>query len=139
MVSRQYATRTDSTMITPSVADLSSWQVRRVFDAWHLSGLAGDHLEISGQPIYGPISFMEALRDCGAKGALVSRYKGLGEMNAEELWETTMDPAQRSLHRVRVADIEKAEATFGDLMAENVAARRKLIEDICGGDNQINI
>ncbi len=120
-------------------ADMASWQVRRVFDAWHLSGFAGDALEIAGQPVHGPISFMEALRGTGAKGAQVSRYKGLGEMNAEELWETTMDPARRSLHRVRIEDIETAEATFGDLMADNVSARRKLIEDICGGDSRIDI
>jgi len=119
--------------------DLNAWQVRRVFDAWHLSGFAGDEMEISGQPVHGPISFMEALRATGAKGAQVARYKGLGEMNADELWETTMDPTRRSLHRVRIEDAEMAEMTFSDLMADNVAARRKLIEDICGGDNRIDV
>ena len=120
-------------------ADFSSWQVRRVFDAWHLSGFAGDPMRISGQKVHGPISFMEALRATGAKGAQVSRYKGLGEMNADELWETTMDPDRRNLHRVKVEDAERAEATFSDLMADNVSARRKMIEDICGSDNPIDI
>jgi DNA gyrase subunit B len=122
-----------------SRADLTAWQARRVHDAWHVSGLAGDDLEIGGTPVFGPMSFMDALRASGARGAQVSRYKGLGEMNAGELWETTMDPARRSLHRVRIEDLEVAESTFGDLMADNVAARRKLIEDICGGDAEINL
>lgn len=122
-----------------SRADLTAWQVRRIHDAWQVSGLSGETIEIMGQPIHGPISFMEALRASGARGATVSRYKGLGEMNADELWETTMDPTRRSLHRVKIEDAERAETTFGDLMADNVAARRKLIEDICGGDSRIDI
>ena len=119
--------------------DLMAWQVRRISDAWSASGLADDRLAIGGEPVHGPLSFMTALRAAGSRGALVSRYKGLGEMNPEELWETTMDPARRSLHRVRIEDAAAAETTFGDLMADNVAARRRLIEEICGGQNRIDV
>ena len=120
-------------------ADLGAWQVRRILDAWHVSGLAGDALQISGETVHGPVTFLAALRSSGARGAAVSRYKGLGEMNPEELWETTMDPARRRLNRITIAAAEAADRTFGDLMANNVAARRRLIEDICGGDRVLDI
>ena len=115
-------------------ADLAAWQVRRINEAWHGTGLAGLTMEISGMPVQGPLSFMEALRASGARGAVVSRYKGLGEMNPEELWETTMDPARRTLKRIQIEDAEAAETTFSDLMADNVAARRRMIDEICGAD-----
>jgi DNA gyrase subunit B len=76
---------------------------------------------------------MEAIRKVGTKGAQVSRYKGLGEMNPNELWETTLDPAVRSLYKVEVGDAEAAETIFSDLMADNVSARRALIEKMCAG------
>lgn len=58
----------------------------------------------------------------------ISRFKGLGEMNAEELWETTMDPARRMLKRVTVDDIEEASNMFDILMGENVAPRKRFIQ-----------
>jgi DNA gyrase subunit B len=76
---------------------------------------------------------MEALRAVGSKGAQVSRYKGLGEMNPSELWETTLDPSVRALYRVDVLDAATAETIFTDLMADNVSARRALIEKMCAG------
>jgi DNA gyrase subunit B len=82
---------------------------------------------------------MDALREIGQKGAIVSRYKGLGEMNPDELWETTMDPTKRTLHRVRIEDCEMAEKIFSDLMADNVSARRALVEKMCAGDAQIDL
>ncbi len=122
-----------------SRADLTSWQVRRVLEEYHTTGFAGDDIVIGGKPVYGPLSFMEALRQIGQKGAAVSRYKGLGEMNAEELWETTMDPSVRTLHQVRIGDAEAANAIFSDLMADNVSARRALIEEMCAGDETLDI
>ncbi|HLX83354.1 MAG TPA: DNA topoisomerase (ATP-hydrolyzing) subunit B [Terriglobales bacterium] len=65
----------------------------------------------------------------GRKEYMVQRYKGLGEMTAEQLWETTMDPERRTLLQVRLEDIAETETIFTTLMGEDVEARRKFIED----------
>jgi DNA gyrase subunit B len=65
----------------------------------------------------------------GRKDYTVQRYKGLGEMTAPQLWETTMDPERRTLLSVRLEDIAECETIFTTLMGEDVEARRKFIED----------
>jgi DNA gyrase subunit B len=65
----------------------------------------------------------------GKKVYTVQRYKGLGEMTAEQLWQTTMDPERRTLLEVKLEDIAETEAIFSTLMGEDVEARRKFIED----------
>ncbi|MDG2291679.1 MAG: DNA topoisomerase IV subunit B, partial [Phycisphaerales bacterium] len=69
------------------------------------------------------------LRNVGRRNIDLKRFKGLGEMNPEELWDTTMDPAQRTLLKVTMDDASKADELFSTLMGENVELRRTYIED----------
>jgi DNA gyrase subunit B len=71
---------------------------------------------------------LPAIRKLGERGLTITRFKGLGEMDADELWETTMNPAQRTLLQVRMDDAHKAEEIFRVLMGDQVEPRRDFIE-----------
>ena len=71
----------------------------------------------------------EYIKEAGSRGYDKTRYKGLGEMNSEQLWQTTMDPERRTLLEVKLEDIAASETIFSTLMGEDVEARRKFIED----------
>jgi len=79
-------------------------------------------------PISGPVGLVEAVMDLGRRGIEVQRYKGLGEMNPDQLWETTLDPDARALLQVKVSHADLAEETFSTLMGDLVEPRREFIQ-----------
>jgi DNA gyrase subunit B len=80
-------------------------------------------------PIYGPVGLFEAVMAVGRKGISLQRYKGLGEMNPEQLWETTLDTDVRSLLQVKIKEVDEADDIFTKLMGDVVEPRREFIQD----------
>ena len=79
--------------------------------------------------IRSPSQLLKAIFDAGTKGLALSRYKGLGEMNPEQLWETTLDSEVRSLLQVRIRELDEADDLFAKLMGDIVEPRREFIQD----------
>ena len=114
----------------------------RSSEARRLDGMVGDlqqhyahhgRLQVGGaaEPvtITGPSALVEAVFGQGRRGIAISRYKGLGEMNPDQLWETTLDPNVRSLLQVRVPHAQEAEEIFSTLMGDVVEERRSFIQE----------
>lgn len=109
-------------------------------DARKLTQLA-DHLaEVYGEGgilrrkgtetlIHGPMNLLEAVYDAGRKGINMQRYKGLGEMNPEQLWETTLNTDVRTLLQVKIGELDEADEIFSKLMGDIVEPRREFIQD----------
>jgi DNA gyrase subunit B len=80
-------------------------------------------------PVYGPSTLLEAVYDAGRKGISMQRYKGLGEMNPEQLWETTLNTDVRTLLQVKVGELDEADEIFSKLMGDVVEPRREFIQE----------
>jgi len=109
-------------------------------DARHIDQMTPRLNEIYGTPptlrrkeeeheMSGAVALLDAIFAVGRKGISMQRYKGLGEMNAEQLWETTLDPNVRSLLQVKVNDATDADGLFSRLMGDEVEPRREFIQD----------
>ena len=83
----------------------------------------------SKETIDGPTKLSELIQQIGKKGVAVNRYKGLGEMNPDQLWETTLDPNQRTLLQVKINHSEEAAEVFSTLMGDVVEPRRDFIQE----------
>jgi DNA gyrase subunit B len=79
--------------------------------------------------IHGPTSLFESVIGTGRKGVTLQRYKGLGEMNPDQLWETTLDVNARSLLQVKIKEVDEAEDIFTKLMGDVVEPRREFIQE----------
>ena len=109
-------------------------------EATHLNGAAERLQRLFASPavliakeresqVYGPSSLAKAIQEEGRRGLSTQRYKGLGEMNPEQLWETTLDPEARTLLQVKIAHAEEAGEVFSTLMGDEVEPRRNFIQD----------
>ena len=108
-------------------------------DALRLDGFAAELQGVYGKPpvfhrkdqsvvISGPRALLDQVFEAGRKGIALQRYKGLGEMNPDQLWETTLDPNVRSLLQVRINEAAEADDLFSRLMGEEVEPRREFIQ-----------
>ena len=115
-------------------AVVRSSDARRLLDeAPHLQKLYLGHGMLSVKEkdhiVTGPVSLVDTVMDIGRRGVGMQRYKGLGEMNPEQLWETTLDPNVRTLLQVKVSQLDDAEEVFSTLMGDIVEPRREFIQN----------
>jgi DNA gyrase subunit B len=115
-------------------AVIESSEARRLnARAGTLQQLYGKHgtltVKDKAYPITGPVALVDTVSMLGRKGVAIQRYKGLGEMNPEQLWQTTLDPNARTLLQVRVSHADDAEEVFSTLMGDTVETRREFIEE----------
>jgi DNA gyrase subunit B len=91
--------------------------------------IEGEDDKQTTKPLFSIAEILDGVLEVGRRGLQIKRFKGLGEMNPEQLYETTMDPARRKLLRVDLTDAVEAEEMFTKLMGDEVEPRRQFIED----------
>ena len=96
---------------------------------WEQRPAEGEGERATVKPLFSIPEILAAVKDVGRRGLQIKRFKGLGEMNPKELFETTMDPARRRLLRIDLTDAVEAEEMFTKLMGDEVEPRRQFIED----------
>lgn len=125
----------ESTQITKLLNELASAgmdisKFTRTAEArYHVIENKGDEKKENIHELHSIIDLIETIRTIGRRGLSIQRYKGLGEMNPKQLFETTMDPTTRNLLKVNIADAAVADGIFSMLMGEDVPSRRAFIED----------
>ena len=120
-----------------AIKDLLQKLARKGFKIEHYSAqdkplfevLEGEGEKQQVKPLFSIPEILSSIKDVGRRGLQVKRFKGLGEMNPKQLFETTMDPAHRKLLRIDLTDAIEAEEMFTKLMGEEVEPRRQFIED----------
>jgi len=120
-----------------AISELLLKLARKGFNIEHYSAqdkplfelIEGEGPNVKVRPLYSIPEILQAVREVGSRGLEIKRFKGLGEMNPSELYETTMNPATRKLLRVELVDAIEAEEMFSKLMGEEVEPRRQFIED----------
>jgi DNA gyrase subunit B len=116
----------DKILASPDAKRLSerAWAIRGDYQ-----GPAWFRRKSEDTEIFSPNALVSAVQAAGAKGLKIQRYKGLGEMNPDQLWETTLDPEARSLLRVSVTEADTADELFSKLMGDVVEPRRDFIQE----------
>jgi DNA gyrase subunit B len=113
---------------------LGSLEARRLNERRpHLQEIYGSQATLERKdaqtPVFGPRTLLDAVYDAGRKGITLQRYKGLGEMNPEQLWETTLNRDVRTLLQVKIGDLGEADEIFSRLMGDIVEPRREFIQE----------
>jgi DNA gyrase subunit B len=116
---------------TPFVRSPDAQRLRDLWATMHAGAAPPFHIvrgEDEREEIGGPIRLLDRLLELGERGLSIQRYKGLGEMNPDQLADTTMDPGKRTLLQVRAPDEVEADDAFTTLMGDDVEPRRQFIE-----------
>ncbi|HSY42485.1 MAG TPA: DNA topoisomerase (ATP-hydrolyzing) subunit B [Candidatus Acidoferrum sp.] len=131
------ATEADLHLESKAIADLLAKLSKKGLDVEHYAAqdkplfelIEGEGEKATASPLFSIPEILNGVKAVGKKGIQMTRFKGLGEMDAKELFETTMNPVKRKLLRIDLTDAVEAEAMFSRLMGEEVEPRRQFIED----------
>jgi DNA gyrase subunit B len=129
--STKYGYAVDSDFTSQTAASSEWAEITTLWNSFHSLVALPAQLKTDSdlEPVHDYVELYTKIMDYGKKGIYMQRYKGLGEMNPEQLWETTLNSANRHLLRVTIDDAMAADETFSILMGEQVEPRRKFIQD----------